>query len=56
MKKSVLLGVSAAMCIAGSAIAGTVADNCGCGLGTMALGTEEGIISHVAATFLPASQ
>lgn len=32
--------------------AGTVRDNCGCGLGTMALGDETGLLSHLAATFL----
>lgn len=30
----------------------TVRDNCGCGLGTMALGDETGLVSHLAATFL----
>ena len=33
--------------------AGTIRDNCGCGLGTMALGDQEPtVISQVAATFL----
>ena len=29
-----------------------VRDNCGCGLGTMALGDESGLMSHIVATFL----
>jgi len=51
MKK---LGISAAICVlsGGLALAGTVRDNCGCGLGSMALGSETGVLSHMAATFL----
>ena len=33
-------------------MAGTVRENCGCGVGSMAFGDQEGIVSHLAATFL----
>lgn len=52
MKKIVAL--MAVSLLAGSAMAaGTIRDNCGCGLGTMALGDQEPtLISELAATFL----
>jgi hypothetical protein len=37
-----------------SLMAGKVKDNCGCGFGSMALGEETGLLSHIAATFLNA--
>ena len=39
----------AGVCIAGTQLfaAGTVRENCGCGLGSMALGDETGLVSHV---------
>lgn len=42
----------ATACLSATCFAGTVRDNCGCGIGTMALGEETGILSHVAATIL----
>lgn len=50
MKKWTMLMMSGLL--AGSLQAGTVRENCGCGLGTMALGDETGLLSHLAATFL----
>ena len=50
MKKTILTLLVAAS--ASVLTAGTVRDNCGCGLGTMALGDETGLLSHLAATFL----
>jgi hypothetical protein len=51
MMNKFLLGMT--MVLTTSALqAGRVADNCGCGLGRMALGEETGLLSHVAATFL----
>ena len=39
--------------VAGSSFAATIRDNCGCGIGTMALGENEPtVISQLAATFL----
>lgn len=41
------------LCLSGSlAFGGKVKDNCGCGFGSMALGEETGLLSHIAATFL----
>ena len=52
MKKT-MIAVSAVFALSlGVAQAGKVKDNCGCGLGSMALGEEEGLVSHLAATFL----
>lgn len=50
MKKMMMTLIIAAT--AGTLSAQTVRENCGCGLGTMALGDETGLISHLAATFL----
>lgn len=53
MKKTVCMLAVATMSLAGTqAMAGQVKDNCGCGIGTMALGEETGLLSHIAATFL----
>ncbi|MCC5847863.1 MAG: DUF3015 family protein [Verrucomicrobia bacterium] len=41
-----------AMATAGLVSAGTVRENCGCGLGSMALGDETGLVSHVVAVTL----
>jgi hypothetical protein len=50
MKRITVLAVS--LMLAGSAYAGTVRDNCGCGVGTLAFGDQEGLVSQVlAATF-----
>ncbi len=50
-KLATLLAVAAVA--AGPALGATIRDNCGCGLGTMALGDQEPtIISQLAATFL----
>ena len=53
MKKFVAL-MTASLLVSGSAMAaGTIRDNCGCGLGTMALGDQEPtVLSQLAATFL----
>ncbi len=51
MKKTLMM-MAAAAALALSAQAGTVRDNCGCGIGTMALGDETGLLSHLAATIL----
>jgi hypothetical protein len=52
MKK--LVALMTVSLLAGSAMAaGTIRDNCGCGLGTMALGDQEPtLLSELAATFL----
>ncbi|MCC5846087.1 MAG: DUF3015 family protein [Verrucomicrobia bacterium] len=50
MKKTLITLLVAAS--ASVLTAGTVRDNCGCGIGTMALGDETGLLSHLAATFL----
>ena len=47
MKKLLVILSAIAMVSAVSAQAGTVRDNCGCGLGSMALGDEEGLLSNV---------
>ncbi len=53
MKKTLCILAAATSILAGSqALAGQVKDNCGCGFGTMALGEETGLLSHIAATFL----
>lgn len=49
--KKFLIGLTMIL-TATSLHAGKVRDNCGCGLGTMALGEETGLLSHIAATFL----
>jgi hypothetical protein len=54
MKKTLTLIAAAAALTLLPVQAGTVADNCGCGLGRMALGEETGLLSHIAATFLNA--
>lgn len=53
MKKVALL-VTVSLIAAGSAFGtGTIRDNCGCGIGTMALGDQEPtVLSQLAATFL----
>lgn len=52
MKKQALF-LAVALSAAGAFAAGTIRDNCGCGLGTMALGDQEPtVLSQVAATFL----
>jgi hypothetical protein len=48
---TLLLAGCAFIATSGSA-QGMVRDNCGCGFGTMALGDETGLLSHLAATFL----
>lgn len=50
MKKMIM--IMTVMVTAGMTTAGTVRENCGCGLGSMALGDETGIVSHLAATIL----
>lgn len=53
MKKNVMTILIAGLAIASTTVmAGKVKDNCGCGFGTMALGEETGLLSHLAATFL----
>jgi hypothetical protein len=53
MKKYSVL-VIAGLALAGSQLfaAGTVRENCGCGLGSIALGDETGMVSHVVAATL----
>ncbi len=52
MKKQVLI-LAVALAATGTFAAGTIRDNCGCGLGTMALGDQEPtMLSQLAATFL----
>lgn len=48
MKKYSLIMITG-LALAGSQLfaAGTVRENCGCGLGSMALGDETGLVSHV---------
>lgn len=51
--KLTTLLVAACACAATTVSAQSmVRDNCGCGFGTMALGEETGLLSHLAATFL----
>lgn len=51
--KCITLMIAGCALVATSASAqGLVRDNCGCGFGTMALGEESGLLSHIAATFL----
>ena len=54
MKKTQTILVLAGLALAGTQLfaAGTVRENCGCGLGSMALGEETGMISHVVAATL----
>lgn len=53
MKSKLTVLLIAGMAFAGTSLyAGKVKDNCGCGFGTMALGEETGLCSHLAATFL----
>ena len=47
MKKLLVILSAIAMVSAIPAQAGNVRDNCGCGLGSMALGDEEGLLSNV---------
>jgi len=54
MNKKILKIIAVASLAGGMAFAGNVRDNCGCGLGSMALGDEEGLASNLAATFLNA--
>ncbi len=51
MKKMITLMVGGTALMA-TAFAGTVRENCGCGVGSMALGDETGVLSHLAATIL----
>lgn len=52
MKKQVLT-LAVVMAAASAMAAGTIRDNCGCGIGTMALGDQEPtVLSQLAATFL----
>lgn len=52
MKKTAL-AVAVSLCVGALAHAGTIRDNCGCGIGTMALGDQEAtVLSQLAATFL----
>jgi hypothetical protein len=51
--KKQFLVVAVTLSAAGAFAAGTIRDNCGCGLGTMALGDQEPtVLSQLAATFL----
>jgi hypothetical protein len=51
--KRLALFVAVSLMATGAFAAGTIRDNCGCGIGTMALGDNEPtVISQVAATFL----
>ena len=53
--KKVMTAIAVSAFVAVSAQAGTIRDNCGCGIGTMALGDQEAtVVSQVAATFLNA--
>lgn len=53
MKNKLTFLLVAGLGLAGTQLfAGQVKDNCGCGFGTMALGEETGLLSHLAATFL----
>jgi hypothetical protein len=53
MKKKLMTTAIVCMTLIGTqAMAGKVKDNCGCGFGSMALGEETGLLSHLAATFL----
>lgn len=54
MKKAMTTCVMIGLLTAGSSVfaANTVRDNCGCGVGSMALGEETGLLSHLAATIL----
>ncbi|MDF3129406.1 DUF3015 family protein [Kiritimatiellaeota bacterium B1221] len=49
MKNKLTLVLVAGLGFAGTQVfaAGTVRENCGCGLGSMALGDETGMVSHV---------
>jgi len=51
-KLTTLLVVGCAFVATSVSAQGLVRDNCGCGFGTMALGDESGLLSHLAATFL----
>ena len=55
MKKFVVIAITAA-CLTGSAYAqGSIRDNCGCGLGTMALGDQNpSLVMQLVVTFLNA--
>jgi hypothetical protein len=51
--KKLAIFAAAALVSSGAFAAGTIRDNCGCGIGTMALGENEPtVISQIAATFL----
>lgn len=53
MKNKLAFLLIAGLGLAGTQLfAGQVKDNCGCGFGSMALGEETGLLSHLAATFL----
>jgi len=52
MMKNKLLLIVSVLLASFTLNAQTVRDNCGCGLGRMALGDETGLVSHLAATFL----
>ena len=53
MKTKLTLVLIAGLGLAGTQLfAGQVKDNCGCGFGSMALGEETGLCSHLAATIL----
>lgn len=47
MKKTKTILLLSATTLFTTAFAGTVRENCGCGLGSMALGDETGLVSHV---------
>ena len=51
-KLTTLLVAGCALAATTVSAQGMVRDNCGCGFGTMALGDETGLLSHLAATFL----
>jgi hypothetical protein len=52
VKLPTLLVAGCALVATSVSAQGLVRDNCGCGFGTMALGDESGLLSHIAATFL----
>ena len=50
--KRILIAALATMFLAPAAFAGQVRDNCGCGLGVVALGDEDGLVSQIVALTL----
>lgn len=51
--RRILTIFAASSLVSSVAVAGTIRDNCGCGIGTMALGDQEAtVVSQLAVTFL----